>query len=403
MSLGVDPVVSNLFFSLSLLPHLAPADRVKPKPTKTSDSLPFVSVIVAFYQEPTVDIDLTLLSLIQQVYPTDRYELLFALEPDDYVVARRVSEWVKEFDQLGVPARIVLSDGMVRIKAHALNHALAEARGEYCAFYDAGDQIEHDQIAKAIRLMVEQRCDVAQARVLRNGRSLLSRLLLLDTCIWHWKYVPVLFRLCGGFPLSGEGLFIRRAVLAETSGFPEVLTEDGLLGLMLTARNKRFALVNSTVTEKAPRSVLAHFRQKLRWHRGYLTCLRSLVTSDMPKRKKLVLALPFCIPITSGLAFVGWLLIIARLISIYAWHQSGMNSGTLGYNVYESGLYYCSLLLTCVGVPVVVGSSVHALWCARMIRYAPVAFCVPLYWMFVGVCAVSSLFRGTKHWDKTER
>lgn len=403
MSLGIDPIVSNIFFTLSLVPHLAPTAP----PTRTSyanagAAVPFVSVIVAFYQEPAADMDLTVVSLIHQSYPAERHEILFALEPDDLPVIRRVSQWLKMFHRLGVAARIVLSDGRVQMKPHALNRAVAEAKGEYCAFYDAGDCIDHDQIQKAVQLMEERGCDVGQARVLRNGPSFLSRLLFLDTCVWHWKYVPVLLRLCGGFPLSGEGLFLRKCVLDETSGFPEVLTEDALLGLMLTARNKRFVQIDSTVIEKAPRSAAAHFRQKLRWQRGYLTCLWRLVASEMPRRKKIVFILPFCAPVASGLAFCGWLLIIARLIGSYAC-CGAMSSGWLKYDVYASGLYYWSLALACVGIPVVIGSSVHALSCAGKIRYAPIALCVPLYWMFAGACAVASVFRGTKHWGKTER
>jgi cellulose synthase/poly-beta-1,6-N-acetylglucosamine synthase-like glycosyltransferase len=403
MSLGTEPIVSNILFTLSLLPHVAPADRAGSSLAVANVALPFVSIIVALYQEPAADIDLTMASLRHQRYPVDRYEILVALEPDDDAVPHRVSGWLSEFTRLGVPSRIVLSDGVGRMKARALNHALAEAQGEYCAFYDAGDHIDRDQVMTAIRLMEAHGADVGQARVLRAGRSLLSRLLLLDTCVWHFKYLPVLQRLCGGFPLSGEGLFIRTTVLRDVSGFPEVLTEDGLLGLMLTARHKRFTQIDSTVIEKAPRNVLAHFRQKLRWHRGYLTCLRRLGASEMPMRKKLVLALPFSVPITSALAFLGWLLICARLIVGYAWHDAGPNAVMPGYDLYTSSLYYWSLALVSIGIPIVIASGIHALWCAGMIRYAPVALCLPLYWMFVGACAVSSLFRGTAHWGKTER
>ena len=36
---------------------------------------------------------------------------------------------------------------------------------------------------------------------------------------------------------------MRTDVLREVGGFPEVLTEDAYLGLLLTERNKRFGLV----------------------------------------------------------------------------------------------------------------------------------------------------------------
>ena len=53
-------------------------------------------------------------------------------------------------------------------------------------------------------------------------------------------------------PLSGEGLFVRTSVLREVGGFPEVLTEDAYLGIILTERGKRFGLVRRS-SRKRPR------------------------------------------------------------------------------------------------------------------------------------------------------
>lgn len=403
MSLGVDPIISNLIFTLGLLPHTFPnpASKHLPKPQKPL-CLPFVSVVVPFRNEPADEIALTMTSLLEQSYPHDRYELLFVLEPEDLAGARIVSRWLGEFSKQSVCARIVMSDGLSQMKAHALNIALGTATGRYCAFYDAGDQIDRDQIEKAIVLMEENSWDVAQARVLRTGRSILSRLLLLDTCVWYDKYIPVLLRLCGGFPLSGEGLFIRKSVLDQNSGFPEVLTEDALLGVILTAAGRRFGLVDSTVSEKAPRSLLAHFRQKLRWQRGYLTCLRELFSQRMSLSKKALLFLPLFAPVSSGLALTGWIFILAREMSHLLLEAQGVPVEATR-TLYLDGLYYWSTSLACIGIPLVVGSSIHSLNRAGLIREAPIAFCLPLYWVFAGVCAVSALFRGTTQWSRTER
>jgi cellulose synthase/poly-beta-1,6-N-acetylglucosamine synthase-like glycosyltransferase len=112
-----------------------------------------------------------------------------------------------------------------------------------------------------------------QSAVFRKGRSILSHFLTIDTVFWYRKYLPLLLRNAHGFPLSGEGLFIRKSVLDEVGGFPEVLTEDAYLGLLLTERDKRFGILDSVVVEKAPRNAKAHFTQRSRWHRGFsLVC-----------------------------------------------------------------------------------------------------------------------------------
>src|SRR6185295_5944124 len=134
----------------------------------------------------------------------------------------------------------------------------------------------------------------------------------IDTAFWFRKYLPFVLGLAKGMPLSGEGLFVRRSVLNEVGGFPEVLTEDAYLGIMLTERNKRFGLLSSVITEKAPRNVRAHFVQRLRWNRGYLTCLARLWRSPLSLKRKLAMSLPFVTPLSCSLAFLGWLLIFSQ-------------------------------------------------------------------------------------------
>src|SRR5262249_20034787 len=212
----------------------------------------------------------------------------------------------------GITAAIVTSDGGPHLKAYALNRCIERARGEICAFYDASDDIAPTQLQDAALLMAEKHYDAVQATGLRKGRSILSEFLLIDTAFWFRKYIPFVLGLAHGMPLSGEGLFVRTSVLREVGGFPEVLTEDAYLGLLLTERGKRFGLVSSVITEKAPKNIRAHFVQRLRWNRGYLTCLWRLMRSRLSLGRKMALSLPFLTPLTCALAFVGWLVLFAH-------------------------------------------------------------------------------------------
>ena len=384
MSVGFDPFVSSFLFTAGLIPHAARphADLELPARPATIES-PSVTVIVALYREKWDDIEMTIDSLIRQTYGRDRFDVLLVVEARDLEIRPHAEAGRRKLEAAGITCAIITSDGGKRLKAYALNRAIAEARGDICAFYDASDDIDPQQLERAALLMHEQQYDAVQATVLRKGRSILSEFLFIDTAFWFRKYIPFVLKLAGGMPLSGEGLFVRTTVLREVGGFPEVLTEDAYLGIMLTERGKRFGLVSSVITEKAPKNMKAHFVQRLRWNRGYLTCLWRLLRSSLSLKRKAALSLPFITPISCALAFVGWLVLAAtwRLPNPFA-------AGTIVF---------------LIGVPLCVMSYLHMLWTLRLRRSIPFVLLLPYYWTFVGVAATCSFFKNTTTWGKTER
>ena len=405
MSIGFDPIVSSALFTASLLPH-----AVRPKarlevPSRPSDNPPRVSVIVALYQEKPEDIEMTVQSLLVQTYPRDRFEVLFAVEAHDEPVHAHAQASICTLRTAGIASRLVVSHGGKRLKAYALNRAIDEADGEICAFYDASDDIEPAQLEKAAGLMQEHGYDAVQATVLRKGRSILSEFLFIDTAFWFRKYIPFVLGLAKGMPLSGEGLFVRRSVLNEVGGFPEVLTEDAYLGIILTERGKRFGLVSSVVTEKAPRNMRAHFVQRLRWNRGYITCLGHLLRSSMPLRTKCVLALPFLTPLSCSLAFVAWMLILGQWVASMLGGVAipDISLSALQHPLYVQAMATWALLLFLVGIPLCVASYIRTLKGLDMRKSAPFVLLLPYYWTFIGFAATCSLFKNTTNWGKTER
>jgi cellulose synthase/poly-beta-1,6-N-acetylglucosamine synthase-like glycosyltransferase len=397
MSLGVDPLISNLVFSLNLIPHLSSVQTEREQ-KHSLPQYPLVSVILALYRENSEDILATVHSLAKQSYPKHRLQVLIVVEHDDIATIEAVNRVaVPALAAAGLEPSVMTTDGARHTKPYALNIALQHAQGEYCVFYDAADTFEPEQIEKGVGAMTCGGYDVAQCKVLRKGGSLLSKFLLLDTVVWYWKYVPLILRCSRGFPLSGEGLFIRHDVLREVGCFPDVLTEDTMLGVILTERNKHFCILDTVVTEKAPRNVWAHIRQKMRWHRGYLTCLRFLRKANIPLPRKFFFFLSFATPIASSLGALGWMAIL------YKWLTTTMGVDAPGPEILGAVLHYWSLFLIGVGTPITILSVMALTWRLQLRSYVPVAFGIPLYWVFVGCCATASLFRGTRDWGKTDR
>jgi len=405
MSISFDPVVSSFLFSAGLIPHAAPPRAALESPSESLDRPPFVTVIVALYREKWDDIEMTLHSLLRQTQPRDCFEVLIAVEADDATIQPLADTAVRQLRMAGIESRVTVSDGGRRLKAYALNGAIRQARGEICAFYDASDDIDLRQIEQAARLMREKQYDAVQATVLRKGRSVLSEFLLIDTAFWFRKYIPFVLGLAKGMPLSGEGLFIRTSVLNEVGGFPEVLTEDAYLGIMLTERNKRFGLLSSVITEKAPRNIRAHFVQRLRWNRGYLTCLLRLARAKLSLKRKCALALPFLTPLSCSLAFLGWLLILGQwmVASLGGVAVPEMTVSLVRHPVYVQVMYSWAALLFYCGIPLCVASYIHTLWVVGMRRSLPFVVLLPYYWTFIGLAATCSFFKDTTTWGRTER
>lgn len=405
MSIGFDPVISSVLFTAGLIPHAAPPRANLESPGQPPAVRPFVSVIVALYREKWEDIEMTVDSLMRQTHPKDRFEVLIAIEARDADIHPLADTAVRMLRAAGITSRIVVSDGGRRLKAYALNRSIEQAQGEICAFYDASDVIDADQIEKAACLMWEKQYDAVQATVLRKGRSILSEFLLIDTAFWFRKYIPFVLGLAQGMPLSGEGLFIRTSVLREVGGFPEVLTEDAYLGIMLTERGKRFGLVASVITEKAPKNTRAHFVQRLRWNRGYLTCLWRLMRSSLPLKRKLAMSLPFLTPLSCALAFLGWILILGQwgLSAISGVALPSVTYSLVQHPLYLDVVYYWAALLFFCGIPLCVASYIHTLWVVGMKRSMPFVLLLPYYWTFIGLAATCSFFKDTTSWGRTER
>lgn len=421
MTIAVDPIISNIVFTLSFLMHLRAPTMSPPflKPTNgngngngSSDGLPVVSVLVPVFKERYESIRETAKSIAFQTYPKAKLETIFIVEPDDIETVAHTARIALRMKRMGIPVKVVSADGNgSKLKPHALNNGLREAKGEIVVVYDADDSFPPEQIEEAVNLMMEKGYDVLQPKIERARDSIVGKYLMLDTFVWERKFIPAFYRMGGVFPLSGEALFIRRSVLDEVGGFPEVLTEDAYLAILLAEKRKRFGLLDSTVKELGPKSWSAHSKQRLRWFRGYLQCLGRTLTSKMPWRAKLTFMIPFAAPLTCAFSLITWILFVsywgAWLMDLYKIPHTSLIGPWMVNGIYASGFFYWSAFLAYIGNPIVVFSYMHSIAGTKMEKYAPLAITIPLYWMFLGAIATLGLFKSLlrkgHEWGKTER
>ena len=382
----------SLYFRLEKKVYVKPSGKPNPE---------HVSICVPLYNEKYQSIMTTVKSIAAQTYPKKKFEIVFIVEPNDVQTKKNIKPLHKFLADKGLCYRIVESDGKVKLKAHALNYALKTIKSPIICVYDADDIFPESQVEEAV-MLIEEGYDAVAVRVYRYRNTILGSLLNLDTYMWYNIFVPF-FKVVGkSFPFSGEGLFVRTDILNAVGGFPEVLTEDGYLSILLAENGSKLGLLDSEVEELAPKNLKNNIKQRLRWNRGYTQCLQRLVKAKLSIKEKLPLLLAYWAPIMCGLSVItaiayifidSWMFVLADFITPWiralfsAWDTTLLFVVFVAYLITMTLMYLISTLISE----------------KRFKQLSPYILLLPLYWTYLGFIALGTPFVSTQKWFKTER
>lgn len=233
-------------------------------------SLPFYTVLVTLYDEANV-VQSLVAALDALEYPRDRLEIVFLLEADDGTTRRAL-----EAARLGGHMRIVVvPDGLPRTKPRALCYGLARTSGDYVVVFDAEDRPEPGQLREAVlafrRGGSQLGCLQAHLNVYNPSQSLISGQFAVEYTALFDGILPALAKAGAPVPLGGTSNHLPRPVLEHVGGWdPWNVTEDADLGLRLARHGFRVEALQSTTWEEAPPTFGVWFRQRTRWHKGWM-------------------------------------------------------------------------------------------------------------------------------------
>ena len=193
------------------------------------------------------------------------------------VVERRDRETLSRILALRLPARyevIVAPPGEPSTKPRALNIALASARGECLAVYDAEDEPAPGQLRRAAsRFAYEPDVDCLQARLaVRNTKdSWLSAMFAIEYAVLFDLINPGLSALDLPIALGGTSNHFRVESLVGVGGWDEWnVAEDADLGVRLARYGYKVGSLQSDTSEEAPHELGNWFGQRVRWQKGWI-------------------------------------------------------------------------------------------------------------------------------------
>lgn len=245
--------------------------RAKYKNKKYTE-YPTVSVIVPARNEENV-IRATVLSLIDQDYPNDKYEIIVVNDNSSDGTGEVLCGMQDEFP--AVALRVITTDEVTggKGKSNVLNMAVEQSSGSLIAVYDADNTPEPDTLRLLVEALMEDEKLVAATGKFRTRNrkdTLLTRFIDQETLIaqavsqagfWHYFKTSI---------IPGTNFVIRRSALDELGGWDvNALIEDTEMSFRLLAKGKLIKYIPEAVTwEQEPSRFRAWLRQRTRWARG---------------------------------------------------------------------------------------------------------------------------------------
>ncbi|NVN10625.1 glycosyltransferase [Nguyenibacter vanlangensis] len=370
--------------------------------TLKDEDFPVYTILVPMYKEPDV-LPILVNALRNLDYPLSKLDVKLVLEEDDHETIDAAKKLALEstFEIIRVPP------SQPRTKPKACNYALRFARGEFLTIYDAEDKPEPSQLKKVLmafrKMPANTVCIQARLNYYNATENWLTRMFTLEYTSWFDLYLPALEFLRIPIPLGGTSNHFRIDALRSLKAWdPYNVTEDADLGVRITQRGWKVAVVNSTTYEEANVSIPNWIRQRSRWLKGYMQTYLVHMRHPIDFYRK-----------TGGVGFWGFQFFIGgtfmtALLAPFFWAILLLYT-VLGIKIGIGAFSGRIILLNSINLLLGNGFLIYTyLLCCFKRRYqhlAPYALTVPFYWALQSIAVYKGLIQLiTKpfYWEKTQ-
>jgi glycosyltransferase XagB len=369
-----------------------------PSPRIADRQLPTYTIIVALHRE--AEVVRGLVAALRKIdYPAELLDVKLVLEEDDHATRTAVARL-----RLGAPFQVIVAPNVgPRTKPKALNIALAFARGEFIAVYDAEDRPDADQLRQAVtafRADPALACVQARLTIDNTADGWLAHLFTAEYASLFDVLLPAMASRGLPLPLGGSSNHFRTATLRAVGGWDAYnVTEDADLGMRLSRFGHRTAVIDSTTYEEAPARLMPWLRQRTRWFKGWMQTW--LVHMREPRRLYRELGWPGFMAfqllvggnVLAALVHPLFLLVIAVSLFSGGLDSLGLGLGILYATIFVAG-YLASAAIGAVGL--------HRRGLLSSARFLAL---MPLHWLLLSASAwrgLHQLLADPHRWEKTE-
>lgn len=365
-------------------------------------TLPIYTVMVALHREAEV-LPQLVKALSRFDYPVAKLDVKLVVEADDAETLGRL-RFMKlpgHFEIIAVPP------ANPRTKPKALNYALAFARGELVAIYDAEDIPDARQLRHAAEVFAAAPAHVTclQARLnfYNAGENWLTRQFSVEYAALFDLLLPLLSALRLPVPLGGTSNHFRKRVLLEMGGWdPFNVTEDADLGLRLARSGYATRVIASSTQEEAPTSLRSWMPQRARWLKGWLQTWAVQTRNPLSAIKAMGL-IPFAVAHILMIGTFLAVLLYPVLTASFLWTLMSGNALPPHAGVAELAILIANISVFVLGHAFMMAAGVEGAR-LRMPKAGLSVISMPAYWLLMSAAAWLALWQFADqpfHWNKT--
>lgn len=165
-------------------------------------------------------------------------------------------------------------------KGIALNHGVANSKGDYILILDADGRLTENFVEDALPLFSEGGYSAVQGRYVPSNReyNFITRMLSLEGDLWSTPFMTFRTVRAKRAGLGGTGYIIKKDALHSVGGFINHLVDDYELTFRLLRKKYRIAFAPLCINyDEKPPTLDIMLKQRARWVKGFLDMMKSRV------------------------------------------------------------------------------------------------------------------------------